>query len=319
MRVYLGSYTSAGGGGIGVGGFSEGNLTIERWSDAVPDPSWLAMGEGVLYAVSELDPAGTVSALSLPDLAVLDTVPTGSAPAHLAVAAGRLVACLYGAGAVAEHPLLPHGGIGPATLHTHAPDGAHAHQFVPDPSGHWALVPDLGLDSVVVYAVGEAGLREHARVRLAPGSGPRHAVFSPDGARLYVAAELDSTVTVCNWREGELVPNVRVSTRPAKAEGANHPGGIAISPDGRFVYVGNRGDNTTAVLAVTDTGLELAGCVPCGGDWPRHTGLDPSGEWLFSAHQKSGDVTWFALDPKSGMPEFAGRIEARAVSHLLFA
>ncbi|MGW6551318.1 beta-propeller fold lactonase family protein, partial [Streptomyces sp. NPDC055051] len=65
-RAYLGSFTSAGGLGVLAADVDPvtGALTVTGASDALADPSYLALAGGVLYAVSETEP-GAVAALAV--------------------------------------------------------------------------------------------------------------------------------------------------------------------------------------------------------------------------------------------------------------
>jgi 6-phosphogluconolactonase len=336
-RVYLGSYTSSGGGGIGsaTADPTTGKLAVASWAKAVPDPSWLALSAdaATLYAVSELVPGGKVSALR-PDAqgrpTLLDGQRTGSGPAHVCVHPGGryLFTSLYDGGGVVTHPIAADGSVGAATdTRRHTPDpgqsASHAHQVVVDPTGGWILAVDLGVDSVYVYTLDPAKgrLKQASRVRVRSGAGPRHLVFHPNGNNAYIAGETDSTVTVCGWQAGTLTPGAVVSTRLKPSTGTNNPAEIAVSADGRFAYVSNRGDNTVAVFAIGGAGstLKLLATPPCGGTEPRHLAIDPTGRWLYVANQGSGQVVWFPLDPATGLPgKEAGRVAAKAVTQILF-
>ncbi|WP_143664446.1 beta-propeller fold lactonase family protein, partial [Streptomyces sp. NRRL B-24572] len=61
VRAYIGSFTSAGGLGVLAADVDEetGALTVTGGSDAVADPSFLALAGPVLHAVSETE-AGAV-------------------------------------------------------------------------------------------------------------------------------------------------------------------------------------------------------------------------------------------------------------------
>jgi 6-phosphogluconolactonase (cycloisomerase 2 family) len=41
--------------------------------------------------------------------------------------------------------------------------------------------------------------------------------------------------------------------------------------------------------------------VPVGGSWPRHFAIEASGA-LVAAHQRSGTISLFRLDPATGIP-----------------
>jgi 6-phosphogluconolactonase len=153
------------------------------------------------------------------------------------------------------------------------------------------------------------------------GSGPRHLAFHPAGEFAYVAGELDSTVTTCRWSDGMLSILESSSTLlSGESTYSNYPGEIAVSKDGRFVYVTNRGSNTVAVFAVHDDGerLELLATPASGGDWPRHLAIDDSGRWLYVANERSGELAWFPLDPETGLPgELAGTLPVPGVTQIL--
>jgi 6-phosphogluconolactonase (cycloisomerase 2 family) len=111
-----------------------------------------------------------------------------------------------------------------------------------------------------------------------------------------------------------------VSTLLEPSPTRNFPAEIAVSRDGRFVYVSNRGHDSVAVFAVGQGGgLRLIATPSCGGDWPRHLAIDPSGRWLYVANQLSNEVVWYALDRSTGLPSTspAGILPAPAPTHLL--
>lgn len=331
QRLYLGSYTAAGGLGIGAGSIdpATGVAVIDGWTSTVADPSWLAASSdgSTVYAVSELVPGGAISALRRerpgpPSL--LNTQPAGWGPAHVSVHPGGryLFTSLYGSGSLAVHRIEPDGLAGPATDVRLHPAGSHVHQVVTDPSGRWVLAVDLGLNSVFVYTLdsGSGRLREHGRTALRPGAGARHLAFHPGGAYAYVAGERNSTVTVLRWARGVLTPGQVTGTLFRPAAAGNYPAEILTSADGRFVYVTNRGDNSIAVFSVSAGGaaLRLIATTPAGGDWPRHAAIDATGRWLYVANQRSGELVSFALDAERGLVGGeTGRVAAPAVAQVL--
>ncbi|KQX49730.1 MULTISPECIES: lactonase family protein [unclassified Streptomyces] len=338
VRAYIGSFTSAGGLGVLAADVDAvtGALTVTGGSDAVADPSFLALAGPVLHAVSETD-AGAVAAFDVTGRAPRPLgapVPVdGAAPTHLALAAGHLLTANYTSGSVTALPLaedgtalpattvLRHEGSGPVAARQAAP---HAHQVLPDPSGRWVVSVDLGTDSVRICALdAETGaLTLHGETALRPGTGPRHLVFHPAGTHAYVLNELEPTLTVCRWDAGAgvLEPLGETPVVPEDATGPDHPSEVVVAPDGRFLWAAVRGGDTLAVLALDadGAGASLVASVPCGGTWPRDLTLDPSGRRLYVANERSGDVTWFTLDPETGTPARAGAIEAPAASCVVF-
>ncbi|MER8047944.1 lactonase family protein [Streptomyces sp. NPDC094032] len=335
-RAYIGSFTSAGGRGVLVAEVEpeSGALRLVGASDAVADPSFLALGPGgeVLYAVSETaEGAAAAFDVTAPEPRLLGAPVSvdGSGPTHLAVAAGHVLTANYTSGSVSVLPLAADGSPKPVTgVVRHEGSGPvegrqkgpHAHQVLPDPSGRWVLAVDLGTDSVVIGALdaGTGVLRPHGTTALRPGTGPRHLAFHPDGAHAYVLNELEPTVTVCRWDAGAgvLEPLGESPVVPADATGDRYPSEVVVAPDGRFLWAAVRGHDTLAVLALDASGEEarLVASVPCGGHWPRDLTLDPSGRHLYAANERSGDVTWFTVAPETGLPARAGSVPAPAAS-----
>ncbi|MEU4574056.1 beta-propeller fold lactonase family protein [Nonomuraea sp. NPDC023979] len=283
-----------------VGGYGPGILSTGEGLTRLASPSFLAPHPSlpVLYAAGELAQGwitafGTDGGLSPWD----ERSSGGDSPCHLAVhPSGELLAVAnYGDGVASLHRLdgrgvftgdpivLRHQGSGPDPERQQGP---HAHQCVfHDDVLH---VSDLGTDEIRRYSLDGAPLEP---IRLPPGTGPRHFAFA--GSRLYVAGELDGTVT--------LLEGGSLTTVPASASGeTNYPSHLELAGD--FVYVANRGPNTIAVLRADD--LSPVAEVPSGGDWPRHFALD--GDRLYVANQQSGGVTVFALT--GGVPAATGEV-----------
>ncbi|MFE7767821.1 lactonase family protein [Streptomyces sp. NPDC057438] len=328
-RAYIGSFTSAGGLGVLTAAVDEesGALTVIGGADDVPDPSYLALSPdgSTLYAVGER-PEGTVAAYRVtgdrPELTGLP-VAVGGGPTHLCLHAGHVLTADHGSGSVTAVPLRPDGTLAPSasgTLrHTGSGPGAprrapHAHQVVSAPDGRHFLSVDLGTDSVRVCALADGVPVVLHETALRPGSGPRHLALHPHRPIALVLNELAATVTVCRWNapDGPLEAVGETSVLPEAPEGDAYPSGIVTSPDGRFVWTATRGADVLSVLAVEDAGLRLVATVPCGGHWPR--ALAHAAGTLYVANERSGDVTWFRVDPETGIPVRGGSIEAPAAS-----
>jgi len=301
--------------------------------DAGPNPSFLGTHPNgrFLYAVNELEqyngrPTGAVSAFAIARdtgaLTRLNEQPSGGgAPCFVSVDRTGRVALVanYAGGSVALLPIEAIGALAPAAQvvqHTGTgpkadrQEGPHAHCILADPSNRFALAADLGADRVFVYRLdleaktlskvegGEAVMR--------PGSGPRHLAFHPTRPLVFVSDELDSTVATLRFdsTRGTLSLQDTRSTVPGgwTGGGTNYPADIHVAPNGRTLYVSNRGHNSIAVFSVAEsTGtLALEQVVSTEGDWPRNFSLDPTGRWLLVANQRSDSVVVFGRDPENG-------------------
>jgi 6-phosphogluconolactonase len=169
---------------------------------------------------------------------------------------------------------------------------------------------DLGLDRIVIYdfdaVSGHLKQIENGIIDLPAGAGPRHFVFNSAGTKLYVICELNSTVSVYDVNiNGGLRPVQTLTTLGDGFSGESACADIHLGKGEKYLYGSNRGENTIVVFSVASDGkLTLAGRIPCGGNWPRNFVIDPSGKYLLVANQKSGDISLFRINEKTGIPEY---------------
>jgi len=330
--LFVGTYTGKGSQGIYSFRYDakSGELTATGLAAETENPSFLAIdkkGEFV-YAVNETGKykgavTGAVRAFRLDrhtgKLTLVNEVASGGAdPCYLSFdKTGKfLLVANYTGGTVAAFPIFPDGGLGEASSvlldkgalgpNRERQEGPHAHWIEASGDNHSAYVADLGLDRVLSYrldaSTGKLAPEKDAAVGV-PGSGPRHAVISDNGNRLYVLGEVDSSVTVFERREGKRFEQVQhLSALPAGFSSPNDAAEIAMHPSGKYLYTSNRGHNSIALFAVdAKTGkLELVEDSPTLGKIPRHFEIDPTGTRLFVANEESGNIVVFRIDAKTG-------------------
>jgi 6-phosphogluconolactonase len=188
-------------------------------------------------------------------------------------------------------------------------EAPHAHQIVLDAKNRFALVCDLGLDEIFAYRfdAGDGGLQtSKPRVfDMAPGAGPRHLAFHPNGKFAYVINELDSTVAAYRYDDGTLQELQTISTLPKDSHVENTCAEIAVHPSGKFLYASNRGHDSIAMFSIDSASGKLAplGHHPTGGRTPRHFTLDPTGAYLLAANQDSDSITVHRIDQSTGRLE----------------
>jgi 6-phosphogluconolactonase len=309
--VLVGSYASADQPGIWAFSFDDedGSLRLLTQCDGIERPSFLTLARDstLLLSVSEAN-GGAVWVGDL-DRGTGEITPRhhqpsgGDWPCHLAVDAADTAVFVanYGSGTAARLPIGADGSLGPMSgfvqhsgsgPNADRQEGPHAHSTTLTPDGRFAIVADLGLDRLMIYAFTENGaLRLHGEAATAPGAGPRHAVFHPAGHTLYVANELDCTVGVFRYNGdlGALELLQSVPTLPTNAPETT-VADIHIGPD-RRLYVSNRGHNSIAVYQIGDDGLlTLIGIPSCGGNWPRNFAVAPAGNFVLVANQYSDEV-----------------------------
>ena len=323
---------------------------VDSFSGA-PGASYLAPSPGFekLYAINQASPepgSGQSSVTSFavdPESLALSFINSqsseGNGICHIHCSRdGRYIfAANYGSGHASAFPVDENGMIGPATAVVigsgsgpveDRQEGPHAHMVMLDPSQKFLLVPDLGTDKIMIYAFDPASgslspNQAQAFFSLAPGAGPRHLAFHPDGNWLYVVNELNSTLTACRWdpSEGTLAEINTLSTVEESHEGMKYPAAVRVHPGGRYVYASTRGENSCiSVFRIGENGaaerIQVMEQVPL---WPRDFNLDPSGHYLIAAGERSGTIRLYSIDPQTGMlGETGSSLALPAPANILF-
>jgi 6-phosphogluconolactonase len=331
--MYIGTYTRPPSKGIYCCKFdpATGKVTPVEMAAETDDPSFVAIhpGQRFLYAANETssyrgEAAGSISAFAIEPasgrLNPLNRVSSkGAGPCHITVdKSGKwLFAANYDGGSVAAFPIHPDGTLGEASTfvqhqgssaNPERQAGPHAHAVTIAPDNRFLLVADLGLDRVLSYRMDEAaaGLAPYSPLlaALAPGSGPRHIAFRPDGRFVYVINEMLSTVTAFDYdaRIGRLRQLQTLSTLPAGFTGNNSTAEIAVHPGGRFLYGSNRGHDSIAIFRIDEESgmLTASGHAPTLGHTPRGFAIDATGQYLIAANQDSGSIIVFRIDASTG-------------------
>jgi 6-phosphogluconolactonase len=171
-------------------------------------------------------------------------------------------------------------------------DAPHTHCVIPSPDGRYLLCTDLGLDQIRIY---DRALNFVSQCDAPRGCGVRHIVFSHDGAYLYAANELDSSLSVYAYREGMLTLLSTVSCEVSCSH--NLAAAIRLSPDGTRLYVSQRGEDVISIFEVQNRErLRLLANHACGGNGPRDICLSPDGSFMAVANEGSGTLVAFRLD-----------------------
>lgn len=281
MFVYVGSYTEPPIGraaGIRIFRFDPAGGSIDPVGTAggVANPSFLALGPGRrhLYAASEVEEGAVVAFARDPasgGLAELNRQPShGAGPCHLAPdPSGRfLLVANYGGGTVAALPLDPDGRLAPAaSVVRHRGSGPiAARQEGPHP--HMALPVRMpGGDAVLVADLGT----------------DRVAIYRLGG-------------------DGKLMPNPDgppfVATEPAA--GPRH---LAVSPDGRTVYVANELASTLTSYAYDGERGDLrprqtVSLLPPGfrgENSGAHVAVAPDGRFVYASNRGHDSIAVYAV------------------------
>jgi 6-phosphogluconolactonase len=328
IRLYASKDTEAGEKGFYLFDLNPkaGKFNLISSCEAGPNPSYFCVSKknGLIYAANEVSNfkgsrGGGVTTLKYFDkthgIEKINelNVPNG-APCYISLSPNDdfLFMANYDGGSIAVVKLDDRGIPGRVsdTILYQGEEGkvSHAHMISFNPAGKRVYVTDLGLDRIVIYNFDAVSGRlqqiPNGIVKLPKGAGPRHFTFSSDGTKMYVINELNSTISVFNVNtNGDLKSIQTITTLREWYKGESFCAEVHIGKSGKYLYGSNRGENSIVTFMIgTDGLLSLAGHTSCGGDWPRNFVIDPSGKYILVGNQKSGNISLFGIDEKTGIP-----------------
>lgn len=331
--LIVGTYTSGASEGIYVYTFDQQTGAAKLVSTAkTSNPSYLAISPNgkYVYAVNENADTtgpfigGSVTAFAFSKstgqlTAINQQASKGKHPCYITTSNNGqwVVVGNYSSGTVAVLPVqkngalrkasstVQHTGSGPNTARQQS---AHVHGTVLTNDNQYLLVPDLGMDKVVVYrfskGTGKLTGVPAFTASTKPGSGPRHLVLDAQNKYAYLTEELTGNVTVFQFQKGKLAAVQTISAHPAGYTGDISSADIHLSPDGRFLYCSNRGaSNTIAIFQINKANgqLSLVGHQSTLGIKPRNFNFDPSGNFLLVANQETSQIVVFKVNKATGL------------------
>jgi 6-phosphogluconolactonase len=329
-HLIIGTYTGTGSKGIYVYNFNSqnGKTSWLNNSDSVSNPSYVTLSPNgkFLYAVNEnhgSDP-GKVSAFGYNNRTgaitfVNQVLSGGDDPCYVAVSKDDkfVTVANYTSGSMAVFPVNPDGSLQPysqfiqdsgSSVNKDRQESAHVHETVFTPDNKFLVTPDLGMDQLKIYHWNSGSTNPLSPaappyISAVPGSGPRHITFSPNGKFAYLIHELNGTVAVYAYHMGKFKLLQRVATHSKGYKGMLGSAEVQVSPDGKFFYASNRGDqNTITIFRINSNGtLKLVGYQSVMGIMPRNFIIDPGGNYLLVANQESDNIVIFKINKTTGL------------------
>lgn len=331
--VYVGTYSQRGSQGIYVYQFDRAKpaLKLLQTVPGLESPTFLTTDRNgrFLYSVNRgradiNDKGGSVSAYAINaktgHLSGLNTRSSyGDAPCFISLdrTGKHAFICNYLGANLLVLPVFTDGLLGaPSDSKKYFGNGVnperqaepHIHAAYPSADNRFLYVSDLGTDQVYVYrfddATGRLSEADVPATRVHPGSGPRHIAFHPNGKFAYLVEELVSRICVFGINQGNGTLTVlqdTVRALPSSFTGVNTSADIHFLPNGKFLYMSNRGHNSISIFAVGADGmLKLVDVQSVAGKTPRNFMIEPKGEFMFVANQDSDTILLFKIDQKTG-------------------
>lgn len=321
---YIGTYTK--GDSKGIYKFTldkeTGNLEAAALAGEMGNPTYITLSKDAkyLYSAAKINTTGGTAAFSIKADGTLELlnyqVEEGNSPCHVSLNKENtyLLSANYHKGEVSVYPIkedgsieassstIKHEGSGP---HETRQQKAYAHYISLTPDEKYVCAVDLGSDKLFVYTLKDGILnkKEDFYFSTRPGSGPRHLVFHPNGRFTYILTELTSNVIALEYNPENGFKELQyISALPEDFSGESTGSAIRITPDGKYLYTGNRGHDSIAVFEVDqNTGkLKFVEHATSNIKEPRDFNIDPTGNFLIAANQNSNTVISFSIDKSTG-------------------
>lgn len=328
--LFAGTYTNGKSKGIYVFRFNS-NTGEAQWvssTDSCTNPSYLAISPNGkrVYAVNETggEKPGYASAFNFDaatgQLHLINQQPTGGDhPCFIAIdeTGNWVLTGNYTGGSITAFPVEKDGALKPysqlvqhtgKSVHQTRQDRPHVHATFFSPDYRYVLAPDLGLDKIMVYQFKpqqsqplETGPMPFATAPA--GAGPRHLDFHPNKQYVYVLEEITGSITAYKYLNGHMSTVQQVATHPPSFTGTPGSADIHVSPDGKFLYASNRGEeNNIAIFAIDAASGKLTakGYQSIPGKGPRNFVIDPLGKYLLVANQYTSNIVIYKIDKRTG-------------------
>jgi len=251
----------------------------------------------------------------------------GENPVYVAVhKSGKWIAnANYTEGSVSVFPILENGKIDSiaqnfqymdGSMHKERQTRSHVHSSVFSHQFDYLFLPDLGADKIRCYAFDENQKKplmetKNPFTKTDLEAGPRHFTFHPNQKFGYCIEEMAGQISVYKYENENGVLNKiqRIATHTDKIKEGFESSDIHISPDGKFLYATNRGqENNIAIFSIDENGLlKNIGYQSTLGKHPRIFAIDESGKFLVASNVLTGNVIVFRRDSKTGLLKKVGK------------
>jgi DNA-binding beta-propeller fold protein YncE len=172
------------------------------------------------------------------------------------------------------------------------------------PSGSTLFIANSASDNISTYAVNSNTSLTAGSSTSPTGMTPLAMATDSAGHFLFVANQglqvdpASGTISVFSIQNGSLteVAGSRFRVADVSASSGTGPAAIAVTPDGKFLYVANQFDGTVTGFSVdTTSGALTRGSTLLVGTAPSGMAITPDGGFLYLANSGSSNVSAFAI------------------------
>jgi 6-phosphogluconolactonase (cycloisomerase 2 family) len=195
-----------------------------------------------------------------------------------------------------------------------------AYSVTVSPDGNYVYATGIRDDAVVAFSRnGTTGALTFADIKMSTNlystgnqlDGARSAAVSPDGNHVYVAAREDDALAVFDrdTTSGELTSVQMLNESMLPIDGLTGANSVALSPDGKHVYVASVDDDAVAVFSRTMPAgtLTFAQVITDGSpfvdslDFATSVAVSPDGKHVYVTAAMDNAVTAFWRHPTTGL------------------
>jgi 6-phosphogluconolactonase len=188
----------------------------------------------------------------------------------------------------------------------HAQASPHAHIVVIDPTGKFLVVCEKAGERIYIYRIGGRRLTLASVYQCPAGTGPRHAAFDNKG-RMFMTCEFSSELWSFDFDSSSgVLKFIDKQSTLSGFTGRNETATLQVHPDGRFVYMNNRGQDDVVWFSISEDGhLKKAGRVELSKsedpkDATRCMTLSPDGAFLLVPDRPADVIRSYAVDANDG-------------------
>ncbi len=188
-----------------------------------------------------------------------------------------------------------------------APVGSLPDFLAMDPAGAYLYVANVGSNTLSVFSI-DSGSGSLTPLKNSPFQTSLAAInmqIAPSGKFLYISAAIQSgtqpfgAIGVFSLNAG--VPTFVSLTTTADTD----PSGLAISPNGSYLYTANASANSVSIYSIGSAGAltQVAGS-PLSANFQRPVAVtvDPKGQYLYVANQAANNIASFSISSTTGFP-----------------
>ena len=178
-----------------------------------------------------------------------------------------------------------------------------------DPAGKFLYVANANDNVVAAFTINSSG--QLANITGSPfgtGSFPVQLAVDPSGKFLYVSNFEDATGSISAYTiDPSTGALTQVPGSPYATLVNGGPAGLAVAPNGKFLYIAMAGTTGTGnqivaqnINSTTGALSPVIGSPFATGNNPQSVTIDPAGKFLFSTNANDNTVSVFTLDSNAG-------------------